>query len=134
MRSPTEILAALRAARSTTDITLNTKQREFYDTVLSGKSCVLIGAAGTGKTTCLKAALEAVAQLPTETPLRDAHKYLQVGASSSVCTSFTRRAVSNLARAVGSAFASNCITIHKLLEYQPTYEEVQDEETMEYKQ
>ena len=133
MRSPTEILAALRAARSTTDITLNTKQREFYDAVLSGKSCVLIGAAGTGKTTCLKAALEAVAQLPTETPLRDAHKYLQVGASSSVCTSFTRRAVSNLARAVGSAFASNCITIHKLLEYQPTYEEVQDEETMEYK-
>lgn len=132
MRSPSEILAAVRAARSN-GIVLNAKQREFFDAILSGKSCVLIGAAGTGKTTCLRAALEAVTQLPTETPLQGAHKYLKVGTPSSVCTSFTRRAVSNLARAVGSAFASNCITIHKLLEYQPTYEEVQDEETMETK-
>jgi exodeoxyribonuclease V alpha subunit len=113
------------------DIQLNAKQQEFRDLVLSGRDCVLIGAAGTGKTTCLKAVIAALATLPTATPLKGAHKYLLEGTPSTVLTSFTRRAVNNLKRAVSADFKPNCITLHKLLEYEPHYYEVVDPETGE---
>ena len=86
---------------------------------------MLIGSAGTGKTACLKKTLQAVTQLPTETPLKGEHKYLRVGSPSSVCVAYTRRAVQNIARATGHP---SCLTIHKTLEYSPTYEEVFDTE------
>ena len=115
------------------DIQLNQKQQEFMNLVLSGADCVLIGAAGTGKTTCLKAVIQALATLPTAIPLKGAHKYLTEGTPSTILTSFTRRAVNNLKRAVSSDFKSNCITLHKLLEYEPHYYEVIDPETGEEK-
>lgn len=115
------------------DIVLNAKQQEFKDLVLSGKDCVLIGAAGTGKTTCLKAVIQALAMLPTATTLQGGHKYLLNDTPSTILTSFTRRAVNNLKRAVSSDFKSNCVTLHKLLEYQPEYYEVLDPETGDYK-
>jgi exodeoxyribonuclease V alpha subunit len=111
------------------EIELNAEQQAFKDLVLSGKDCVLIGAAGTGKTTCLKAVIQALAHQPTSSPLQGAHKYLVAGTPPTVLTSFTRRAVNNLKRAVSADFKSNCVTIHKLLEYEPHYFEVVDEET-----
>lgn len=111
------------------DIELNTEQQAFVDLVTSGADCVLIGAAGTGKTTCLRAAIEALASKSTSVPLSGAHKYLQPGTPSTILTSFTRRAVNNLKRAVSADFKTNCITIHKLLEYEPVYMEIIDPET-----
>jgi exodeoxyribonuclease V alpha subunit len=115
------------------EIQLNSKQAEFRDLVLSGKDCVLIGAAGTGKTTCLKAVITALAQQAGAVVLQGGHKYLVDGTPSTVLTSYTRRAVNNLKRAVSTDFKSNCITLHKLLEYQPEYYEVIDPETGEEK-
>src|SRR5512139_1293420 len=121
--------ALIPHAQFSGDIELNTKQSEFRDLVLSGKDCVLIGAAGTGKTTCLKAVIQALAQQPGAVTLQGGHKYLVNGTPSTILTSFTRRAVNNLKRAVSADFKSNCITLHKLLEYQPHYYEIIDPET-----
>lgn len=111
------------------DIELNAEQLAFKELVLSGKDCVLIGAAGTGKTTCLRAVIQELASQIGATPLQGAHKHLPTGTPSTVLTSFTRRAVNNLKRAVSADFKSNCITLHKLLEYEPVYYEVTDPET-----
>lgn len=115
------------------DIELNAEQQAFRDLVLTGKDCVLIGAAGTGKTTCLKAVIQALAQQPNANLLAGTHKYLPTGTPSTVLTSFTRRAVNNLKRAVSKDFEGNCITLHKLLEYEPVYYEFIDPETGEDK-
>lgn len=121
--------ALIPHAQFSGDIELNAEQQAFKDLVLSGKDCVLIGAAGTGKTTCLKAVIQALAQQPGAVTLQGGHKYLVNGTPSTILSSFTRRAVNNLKRAVSADFKSNCITLHKLLEYQPHYYEVIDPET-----
>jgi len=111
------------------DIELNAEQLAFKELVLTGQDCVLIGAAGTGKTTCLRAVIQALAASTSATLLAGSHKYLPSGTPSTVLTSFTRRAVNNLKRAVSKDFEPNCITIHKLLEYEPVYYDVFDPET-----
>jgi len=112
------------------DITYNKEQSAFIHLASSGASCVLIGAAGTGKTTCQKGAVTSLLQssrIPTITDTHS-HRYLTQGSPGIVLTSFTRRAVRNLKRAMSEDLKSNCITIHKLLEYQPVQYEVYDEE------
>jgi exodeoxyribonuclease V alpha subunit len=110
------------------EITLNHQQSEFVRTVLEGKDCVLLGPAGTGKTTCTQAAITHSIQagIPIITEV-DGHKYLTQNTPGIVCVSFTRRAVRNIKRAMSAEMKDNCITIHKLLEYQPQYYEVVDE-------
>lgn len=116
-------------------ITYNTEQQEFISLASSGKSCVLIGAAGTGKTTCQKGAVTSLLQSGLIPNISDTlgHKYLSVNTPGIVLTSFTRRAVRNLKRAMSTDLQNNCITIHKLLEYQPVPYEVYDEESDKYK-
>ena len=111
-------------------ITLNDKQSAFVTLAAKGNSCVLIGAAGTGKTTCQKAVTQALianniaGQLSAE-----GHKYLTSGSPGIVICAYTRRAVANIRRNMSEDLKNNCITIHKLLEYQPVYYEVMDEAT-----
>jgi len=115
-------------------ITYNSEQQEFIDLVSSGKSCVLIGAAGTGKTTCSKganAALIATGTIPTLQG--DGHKHLVGGSPGIIITSYTRRAVNNIRKVQSSDLKNNCVTSHKLLEYQPEYYEIDDPETGETK-
>ena len=57
------------------------------------------------------------------------HKHLQSGTPGIVICAYTRRAVNNIRKNLSLDVQSNCITIHKLLEYQPTYYEVIDEST-----
>ena len=111
-------------------ITYNAKQQEFIDLVSAGKSCVLIGAAGTGKTTCSKganAALIASGYVPTLQ--NDGHKYLPNGTAGVIIISYTRRAVNNIRKVQSEDLKNNCITSHKLLEYAPVYYEIDDLET-----
>ena len=116
-------------------ITYNDEQQEFINLAVAGSSAVLLGPAGTGKTTCQKGAIAALissGRIPTISDTYG-HKYLVQGAPGIILTSFTRRAVRNLKRAVSSDLESNCITLHKLLEYQPVYYEIYDEEADKYK-
>lgn len=115
-------------------ITLNSKQTEFVQTASSGKSCVLIGAAGTGKTTCQRAVTQSLIQSGIAGILEaNGHKHLISGSPGIVICAYTRRAVANIRRNMPADLQNNCITIHKLLEYQPTYYEVTDEATGETK-
>jgi len=112
------------------EITYNSKQAEFIRTASSGESCVLIGAAGTGKTTCQKGVVGALNQSGFLGKLEaNGHKHLISDTPGIVICAYTRRAVANIRRNMPIEFQSNCITIHKLLEYEPVYFTVIDEET-----
>ena len=108
-------------------ITYNSEQQEFIDLASSGKSCVLIGAAGTGKTTCSKGMIKALldsGKIPTLKS--DGHKHLVENSPGIVIISYTRRAVNNIRKVQSDDMKHNCITVHKLLEYRPEYFEIID--------
>jgi exodeoxyribonuclease V alpha subunit len=112
----------------------NHEQWTFIQTVISGKSAILIGAAGTGKTTTMQGAISEMLRTKHFNPIGDdQHKHLPSGTPGIVAVSYTRRAVMNLRRAMPEDLKGNCITIHKLLEYQPLYYDVQDPVSGEFK-
>lgn len=104
-------------------ISYNTEQAEFIRVGSLGNSCILIGAAGTGKTTCMRGVIEEKVISGKAGVFNNiSHKYLpSSGVPGIVAVSFTRRAVANLRRAMPKGMENNCITIHKLLEYEPVY-------------
>lgn len=107
-------------------ITLNTKQQEIKDLVLSGKNCVLIGAAGTGKTTCMRSITRALIdekKLPT---IKQSTKWLNAGTPGCAIVAFTRKATNNIRHAVVEELKKNTLTIHKLLEFAPIFYEIED--------
>ena len=114
-------------------IEYNAEQWQFIQTVIKGESCILIGAAGTGKTTSTRGAISSLIQSKYIPPLTESHKHLRLGSPSIVAVSYTRRAVMNLRQAMPAELQGNCITIHKLLEYQPVFYEVFDEAAGEYR-
>lgn len=115
-------------------ITYNEKQLEFVSLGSSGASCILIGAAGTGKTTSMKGTLSAIIQSGRAGLLvADDHKHLESGTPGIVIISFTRRAVANIRKNLPPDLQANCLTYHALMEYQPEYYEVFDETTGENK-
>lgn len=114
-------------------ILYNTEQWQFIQTVLDGKSCILIGAAGTGKTTSTRGAVSTLLQYKYIPKLDADHKHLDASSPGIVAISYTRRAVMNLRQAMPPELKNNCITIHKLLEYQPTFYKIFDEESGDYK-
>jgi exodeoxyribonuclease V alpha subunit len=114
-------------------ISYNSQQLDFIQTASQGIDCILIGAAGTGKTTCMRGAVSSLIQSGIVPPAAsmEGHKYLPAITQGIVLVSFTRRAVSNLRKAMSEDLKSNCLTIHALLEYEPVYHDVMDTETGE---
>lgn len=111
-------------------INYHEKQLEFINTASSGKSAVLIGAAGSGKTTGMRGTLQGLISSGRAGILSsDGHKFLRSGTPGIVVVSFTRRAVSNIRKAISEDMKGNCLTIHSLLEYEPVYYEVYDKES-----
>lgn len=104
----------------------NEEQWQFITTAKEGNSCILIGAAGTGKTTTMRGTVEEILRTKFIPPLEAAHKYLSSQAPGIVAISYTRRAVQNLRKAMPPELVPQCITIHKLLEYQPIFYEIID--------
>jgi exodeoxyribonuclease V alpha subunit len=103
-------------------ITYNREQQAFIDLASTHKSACLIGAAGTGKTTCMKGTVQALIQSPKTGILQNHdHRYLPHGVPGIVVCAYTRRATNNIRRNMDESMKSNCITIHKLLEYGPEY-------------
>lgn len=111
-------------------ITYNAKQAEFIALATAGKSAVLLGAAGTGKSTCQRGTVSSLI-LSGRAGILDAggHKHLKDGTPGIVVCAYTRRAVNNIRKVMPEDMKDNCISIHKLLEYEPEYYEVIDEET-----
>lgn len=115
-------------------ITYNKEQQRAVYLGGSGESFVLIGAAGTGKTTCSKGSIQAIcANHKTGTLQAEGHKHLTNGSPGIIIISYTRRAVNNIRKVQPKDMQNNCITAHKLLEYEPQYFEVEDLTTGETK-
>jgi exodeoxyribonuclease V alpha subunit len=115
-------------------ISYNQAQSEFINLLSKGNSCVLVGAAGTGKTTCMKGALNALIQ-SGKVPLyaNDGHKHLTNATHGILICAFTRRAVANIKKNLSHDMRGSCITVHAALEYAPEYYDVLDPITQEYK-
>lgn len=113
-------------------ITYNEKQDSAVCAVGDGESIVIIGAAGTGKTTCMKGGIARLIQNPRTKILQSHdHKHLPHGVPGIVVCAYTRRATNNIRRNMDDAMKANCITIHKLLEYGPVYYDIVDAEGKE---
>lgn len=114
-------------------ITYNAKQQEAVDLIASGKSCVLIGPAGTGKTTCIRGALQKRIQNGSLRPLHASTKVLTAGSPGLAVVAYTRRAVNNIRNNVSEDVKNNCVTVHKLLEFEPKYYDVKDPHSGDFK-
>jgi exodeoxyribonuclease V alpha subunit len=102
-------------------ITYNTNQQKAVDLIASGQSCVVIGAAGTGKTTIQKGSTAALIQSGLTPPLlsNHDHKHLKQGSPGIAICAYTRRATNNIRKNLSEDLQPCCLTIHKLLEYEP---------------
>ena len=111
-------------------IELNDEQIEAVRLAESGQSLVLIGAAGSGKTTTTRQIISALIASGRAGVMRDTkHKYLCDETPGIVSVAYTRRAVANMQRSQSEDMKSNVVTIHKFLQYEPVYETVTDPET-----
>lgn len=108
------------------DITLNSKQQLFCDSVVAGEDIVLIGAAGTGKTTSMKKTTQKLLESNRLPKLVTETKWLQIGKPGAAILSFTRKAVNNIRHAVVDELKPHTLTIHKILEFQPVFYEIED--------
>ena len=105
-------------------VILNTEQQKFVSLVAQGRSCCLVGAAGTGKTTAVKEAIQNLLNAksiptilqPTGNPNNP--KLIQ-GLEGIVGCAFTRKAVANLKANFPDSLHPHCMTIHALLEFAP---------------
>lgn len=122
--------APVKAESFSLSIVLNERQQAAAQLADSGKSFVLTGAAGTGKTTTQRAVAAALLRSNRLKSSRfkfyDANGERQYGTGPSIAfCAYTRRAARNLQRAIHKlpeleeAFKLNILTIHALLEYEP---------------
>jgi len=115
-------------------IVYNLEQAYFINRVLAGKSVALIGPAGCGKTTVTRGAILSLIQSDKIPKLQILeHKHLKSGVPGIVCVSFTNKAVQNIKKVLPNDLRQNCLTIHKLLEFQPEYYDFYDEKSGTYK-
>ena len=112
------------------DIILNEKQAQAVEYAKAGKSFVLTGAAGTGKT----ATQGAVVEYLEKTGSFSTHDFKYIGVQDSIAiVAFTKVAVRNIQKALRknpatAKYARHCMTIHSLLEYAPEQvERISDE-------
>ncbi len=110
------------------DIVYNAKQQEFIDRVENGESVVLIGAAGTGKTTCQRGSGKRAIESKKIGPLPAATKWLHSGVPGIAVLSFTNKAVNNIRHALPDEIKPHALTVHKVLEFAPVFYEIEDAE------
>ena len=125
----TDILTKQANALPSNDgIVLNAEQADAVERGLRGQSFALIGAAGTGKTTTTQELIKLIQRASHMMPLRDSTKHLNRDAPGLVICGYTNKAVNNIRKKLPTGLQSHCMTIHKLLEYAPTYFTVFDDE------
>lgn len=97
-------------------------QDEAVRLAASGQSFVLTGPAGSGKSTTVRRIIDALIDSGRAGVLANTHhKYIKDGTPGIVLTSFTNRAVDNTRAMLSADFSTNCVTLHKLLEFEPEY-------------
>lgn len=114
-------------------VILNSKQEDFNRQVQTGADVILIGAAGTGKTTCMRRVTRDLIDSGRIPLLTEDTKWLKAGLPGAVILSYTRKAVNNIRHAVVEELKSHTLTAHKLLEFQPEFYDILDPATGTYK-
>lgn len=106
----------------------NPEQTAYIKLCLKGENCILVGAAGTGKTTVQGVATHILQHAGKIHPISEGHgtKYLIEGAPGIVICAFTNKAVNNIKYKMPADLQKHCVTIHKLLEFAPVWYEVED--------
>lgn len=120
------VLSSMVDNKSTSTMTFNPEQLAAIELGLQGKDLCLIGAAGTGKTTVTQELISRVQRAAHMLPLAASTKHLKADAPGIVICGYTNKAVNNIRKKLPFLLQSHCLTIHKLLEYAPTYYEVPD--------
>lgn len=103
-------------------IELNDQQYQVCQIVASGEDVVVIGPAGSGKSTTQRAAalkLMNSGRVPLIKNI-EGHKWLLANRPGIIVCSYTRRAVNNIRKILPPELQGNCMTIHRLLEFMPT--------------
>lgn len=118
---------ARKELNTPTTIELNKEQAEAVERGMRGQSFVLIGPAGSGKTTNTQELIKLIQRANHMLPLADSTKHLTKDAPGLVVCGYTNKAVNNIRKKLPSYLQPHCLTIHKLLEYAPVYYEVFDE-------
>lgn len=103
--------------------TYNPQQLEAIESGMRGKSMCLIGAAGTGKTTTTREIVAQMQRLAHVRPIESSTGYLTKDAPGIVILGFTNKAVNNIKRLLPEALKRHCLTIHKVLEFEPVRDE-----------
>lgn len=120
-------------------IVLDEYQRAAVDGLYAQKFGVLIGAAGTGKTTALKEILggieDSVGKLNQKdlSTYKETHDAIEGLMPAIAFCSFTGKAVQQMKRALPAKYHPLANTIHSTLGYSPVEEEYMDKETHEWK-
>lgn len=104
-------------------ITYNEKQQLAISTALAGDSLCLTGPAGSGKTTTVKGIIAALLKSSRNVIMEGVkHKHLpSIGVPGIVTCAYTNKAVSNVKKNLDIQIRQLCLTIHKLLEFEPVY-------------
>lgn len=119
-------------APPTSGIALNERQLAFVDAaadVFDRRPVLLIGPAGTGKTTAIAALLRRLSDTGSIPEIQWDHKYVGTKAIAAAVVAFTRRATANVRKRMPADLGRNVLTIHKLLEYAPEDELLRDPKT-----
>jgi exodeoxyribonuclease V alpha subunit len=112
------------------DIPYNEAQTRFINLLVQGRPVALTGPAGSGKTTAVKGGIKKLLSEGKIPPINKTdHKWIHQGTPGVICTAFTNKAVENMKRVLPKDLRSNCMTIHKLLEFKPEYFDTLDEDT-----
>lgn len=103
-------------------IELNDEQYDVCQVVSAGEDVVVIGPAGSGKSTTQRAAALKLMQSGRIPTIKNTynHKWLVANRPGIIVCSYTRRAVNNIRKILPPELQSNCMTIHRLLEFAPT--------------
>lgn len=109
------------------DVELNERQLEAIERGLRGQSFVLIGAAGTGKTTVTQKLIQRIQQAAHMMPFAAGTDRLTKGAPGFVVGGYTNKAVNNIRKKLNSILQPHCMTFHKLIEFGPEYFEIIDD-------
>lgn len=110
------------------DIIYNEAQQRFIDQAVAGHDLVLVGKAGTGKTTCQRGLGKALVAAGKVKPLSRGTKWLQSGVPGVIVVSFTNKAVNNIRHALIDEIKPHALTIHKVLEFAPVFYEIENDE------